>query len=122
MEPLILDLPKSRTVTVPSDPLNVKLCSLCYAKEVSELWSYALPGPFGAGICPPPPRAPALPPPLVLPIGNSVCLQLPRRMSLDSVVNIREQPNPESVATGQCMCILFFISHLLILSFGTSPK
>jgi hypothetical protein len=39
----------------------VQLCSICYAKEVSALWSYALPGPYGAGTCPPPPRAPAPP-------------------------------------------------------------
>ncbi len=43
-------------------------------------------------------------------------------MNLDGAVGIREQPNPESAATGQCMCILFFISHLVILSFGTSSK
>jgi hypothetical protein len=33
-------------------------------------------------------------------------------MDLDSVVDNRVQPNPESEATGQCMCILIFISHL----------
>ncbi len=91
---------------------------MCYAKEVSVLWSYALPGPYGTGTCPPPPREPS---PLCLTTGNSVCLQ-PRKMNLDSIVDIHEQPNPESADTGQCMCILFYISHLVILSFGTSPK
>jgi hypothetical protein len=33
-----------------------------------------------------------------------------------------EKPNLEPAATGQCMCILFFINHLVILSFGASPK
>jgi hypothetical protein len=93
---------------------------MCYTKEVIVLWSYALPGPYGAGACPPTPRAPAPPPRLAT--GNLVCLQLPRRMNLDGAVDIHEQPNPESAATGQCMCILFIISHLVILSFGTSPK
>ncbi len=45
-----------------------------------------------------------------------------KRINLDGVVDIHEQPNTESAATGQCMCILFFISHLVIQSFGTSPK
>jgi hypothetical protein len=43
-------------------------------------------------------------------------------MDLDSVADNREQPNPESVAIGECMYILFFISHPGILSFGTFPQ
>ncbi len=43
-------------------------------------------------------------------------------MDLDSVVDIREQPNPESVAFGECMYILYFISHPVKLSFGTFPQ
>jgi hypothetical protein len=43
-------------------------------------------------------------------------------MDLDSVANNREQPNPESVAIGECMYIFFFISHPVILSFGTFPQ
>jgi hypothetical protein len=42
---------------------NVQLCSMCYAKEASVLESYDLPGPNGAGTCPPSSRAPAPPPP-----------------------------------------------------------
>jgi hypothetical protein len=69
------------------------------------------------------PLRPGHPPsPPCLATGNSVCLQLSRRMDLDSVVDNREQPIPEPVATGQCMCILFFISHLVIMSFGISLK
>jgi hypothetical protein len=43
-------------------------------------------------------------------------------MDLDSVVDSSEQPNPESAAFGECMYILFFISHPGILSFGTFPQ
>jgi hypothetical protein len=50
-----------------------------------------------------------------LPTGDLV-LQPPRRMNLDGVVYIREWSKPEPAATGQCMCILFFISHLVMLS------
>ncbi len=43
-------------------------------------------------------------------------------MDLDSVVDNREQPNPESADFGECTYILFFISHSVILSFGTFPE
>jgi hypothetical protein len=39
-------------------------------------------------------------------------------MDLDSAMDIRKQPNPEPVALGKCMLILFLISHPVILSFG----
>jgi hypothetical protein len=34
---------------------------------------------------------------------------------------LHEQPNPESMATGPCVCKLFFISNPVIPSFGTPP-
>jgi hypothetical protein len=40
-------------------------------------------------------------------------------MDLGSAVDIRQQPNSEPVALGKCMLILFFISHPVILFFGT---
>jgi hypothetical protein len=43
-------------------------------------------------------------------------------MDLDSIVDDRERPNPESAAIGESMYILFFISHPVILSFGIFPK
>jgi hypothetical protein len=43
-------------------------------------------------------------------------------MDLDSAVDIRKQPNPEPVAFGKCMLILFPISHPVILSFGMLSK
>ncbi len=43
-------------------------------------------------------------------------------MDLDRVVDNYEQPNPESATTGQCMYILFIISHLVILSLVTFPQ
>jgi hypothetical protein len=43
-------------------------------------------------------------------------------MDLDSVVDIREQPNPESVAFGEYTYIVFFISHPVILSSGMFPQ
>jgi hypothetical protein len=65
------------------------------------------------------PGHPAQPPPHQA-TGGSVYLQLPRRMNLDCVQSRAAQSEP--AATGQYMCILFFISHPVILSFGTPPK
>ncbi len=62
----------------------------------------------------PVPHHPGNHPPLCLATENSVCLQLLRKMNLDSIVDIHEQPNPESADTGHCMCILFLISHLVM--------
>jgi hypothetical protein len=42
-------------------------------------------------------------------------LEALRRMVLDSAVDIHKQPNPEPVALGKCMLILFSISHPVIL-------
>jgi hypothetical protein len=49
------------------------------------------------------PPHPGTRPPLCLATRDSVCLQVSRTMDLDSVVDNRKQPNPEPVATGQCM-------------------
>jgi hypothetical protein len=73
----------------------------------------------GAETCPPPPR-PCPPPPSLA--TDLVYLQFPRRMNLDSVYSQAAQCEPEPVAREQCMCLLFFIYHSVILSFGTPPK
>jgi hypothetical protein len=36
------------------------------------------------------------------------------KMDMDSAVDIHKQPNPEPVALGKCMLILFFVSRLAI--------
>jgi hypothetical protein len=63
-----------------------------------------------------------LPPPFVWSLGTQSASSFHTRMDLDSVADNRGQPIPESATTGQCMHILFFISHLVILSFGTFPQ
>jgi hypothetical protein len=83
---------------------------MCYAKEVSALWSYALPGPCGAGTS--------------LPghWGFSLLSALKQDGSGQcSGQSGAAQSRNCGYGTVYCMCIVL-ISHLVILSFGTSPK
>ncbi len=58
-------------------------------------------------------------PPFSQATGDSVYLKLPRRMNLDSVHSRAAQSG--TCSSEQCMWILFFVSHPLILSFRTPP-
>ncbi len=115
---------KNSRVSSPDDPpSSVELYSMCHTKEAGVLWSSALHGPCGimwSRYLSPSTQGtqPTLP---VRPLGDSVYLQLPRRINLDSVHSRAVQSRTCVYRTGYVNIVLYISSSNNVFWYAPAP-